>query len=160
MYSREDKIYVKINKVGFIPYIGICGPIPNPIKIPTATCLQMINAGIDVFEVNPDTKETMKLTVQNVFDDNKFGKKPNPHVQIKTTVTQPVGNAVFTGVKNPELKHLDDVDEKHETINNVENKVSNKEESTSTEKTTELTDVKEQHQNIDYKNKNKNKSKR
>ena len=109
MYSREDKIYVRINKNGYIPFIGMCGPIPNPIKIPASTCLQMVTAGIDVHEVNPDTKETVKLTVQNVFDDNKFGKKPNSSEPSKQPTVHPTDKVVFTGVtQKPEEKKIED----------------------------------------------------
>ena len=152
MYNREDKIFVRINKVGFIPYIGMCGPIPNPIKIPVATCLQMVTAGIDVFEVNPDTKETVKLTVQNVFDDNKFDKKPVQSVPVKERLAPPVGSVTFTGVKTPEPKQIDDntssvkedSSESNEELDNMNN---------ATEKETKQ-------QNVDLKNKNKNKNRK
>lgn len=171
MYSREDKIFVRINKMGYIPYIGMCGPIPNPIKIPTATCLQMVTAGIEVFEVNPDTKEMVKLTVQNVFDDNKFEKKPAPAVHVKTPVAPPVNNVTFTGVKTPDVNPVNVSDEKQElseetkTDEQPEQKESastNEEESTdsSEEKNDDATEVKPQQQNNDFKNKNKNKNKK
>ena len=74
MYKTTDEIFVRINKGGHIPYIGICGPIPNPIKVSTEICLKLVNAGIDIHQFDPATKQTVKLTRQNVFDDQKFAK--------------------------------------------------------------------------------------
>lgn len=168
MYSRDDKIYVKINKVGYIPFIGMCGPIPNPIKIPTSTCLQMVTAGIDVFEVDPKTKEMVKLTVQNVFDDEKFRKRVIPmNEQPKPSMVKPTDSVVFSGVtKNPENdeKKTED-DTQKETIDEAKNdvpSVEKPEEKSDEEKTVDNTTEKPQHtQNSnDYKNKNKNKNRK
>lgn len=104
MYKKTDEIFVRINKGGFIPYIGICGPIPNPIKVKTEICLKLVNAGIDVHQFDPVTKKTIKLTRENVFDDNKFGKKKeevkqpaNDQKQVENHV-QPME---FKGVQKP-----------------------------------------------------------
>lgn len=160
MYSREDKIFVKIIKNGYIPFIGMCGPIPNPIKIPTGTCLQMITAGIDVFEVNPDTKETVKLTVTNVFDDNKFGKKSNPIDSPKQPTINPTDKVMFTGVSQipEEVKNVDaksSVDEKSDAAE----KDSDSEEKTEN-KTDNNVNTQQTQQSNDTKNKNKNKNRK
>lgn len=174
MYSREDKIFVKIIKNGYIPFIGMCGPIPNPIKIPTGTCLQMITAGIDVFEVNPDTKETVKLTVTNVFDDDKFGKKSNPIELPKQPTINPTDKVMFTGVSQipEEVKNVDaksSVDEKSDdTKTDVPSvdKVSDdaEKDSDSEEKTENNTEnnvnTQQTQQSNDTKNKNKNKNRK
>ena len=110
MYKTTDEIFVRINRVGYIPLIGMCGPIPNPIKIPTSTCLKLVNAGIDVHQVDPVTKLTVKLTRENIFDDHKFGKKPvvasapvKP-VVAPTAKVEAVKPVTFTGVPKVEPK--------------------------------------------------------
>lgn len=168
MYSREDKIFVKIIKNGYIPFIGMCGPIPNPIKIPTGTCLQMITAGIDVFEVNPDTKETVKLTVTNVFDDNKFGKKSNPIESPKQPTINPTDKVMFTGVSQipEEVKNVDEKSDDAKTDVPSGDKVSDdaEKDSDSEEKTENKTDntvnTQQTQQSNDTKNKNKNKNRK
>ena len=110
MYKTTDEIFVRINRVGYIPLIGMCGPIPNPIKIPTDTCLKLVNAGIDVHQVDPVTKMTVKLTRENIFDDHKFGKKPVvASAPVKPVVTpaakvEAVKPVTFTGVPKVEPK--------------------------------------------------------
>lgn len=103
MYKKTDEIFVRIAKHGYIPYIGICGPIPNPIKVSTETCLKLVNAGIVVHQFDPATKETIQLTRTNVFDDKKFDRKKAAQ---KPAVTpppvapeKPVEPVVFTGVQ-------------------------------------------------------------
>ena len=104
MYKTTDEIFVRINKGGHIPFIGICGPIPNPIKVSTEICLKLVNAGIDIHQFDPATKQTVKLTRQNVFDDQKFvkgGKKVvKPTLAIVNDTAKentPVESIVFTG---------------------------------------------------------------
>lgn len=65
--QRNEKIWVKIIRAGYIPQLGMQGPIPNPIQITRGIAHSMIVSGIDVFEVDPVTKNTKKLTIQNVF---------------------------------------------------------------------------------------------
>ena len=99
MYKREDQIFVRINRAGFIPHLGMCGPIPNPIKVTCGKCLDMINSGIEVWQVDPETKEMVKLTVKNIFDDQKFSKKTENPVNIvepAPSIEQPI---TFGGVK-------------------------------------------------------------
>ena len=133
MYKTTDEIFVRINRVGYIPLIGMCGPIPNPIKIPTDTCLKLVNAGIDVHQVDPVTKMTVKLTRENIFDDHKFGKKPvvasapvKPVVapSAKVEAVKPV---TFTGVPKVEEPKVEEVVEEiveevavEETVETVE----------------------------------------
>lgn len=103
MYKTTDEIFVRINRVGQIPFIGMCGPIPNPIKLSTEICLKLVNAGIDVHQYDPATKQTMKLTRENVFDDQKFGKKKEkPVTPVKPTPVTPASSTInFKGVPTP-----------------------------------------------------------
>ena len=110
MYKTTDEIFVRVNRVGYIPLIGMCGPIPNPIKIPTSTCLKLVNAGIDVHQVDPVTKMTVKLTRENIFDDEKFDKKlvtkatTAPVKPVAPAKVEPIKPVTFTGVPKVEPK--------------------------------------------------------
>ena len=108
MYTRNDKIFVRVNRNGFIPQLGISGPIPNPVKVTCGICLDMVSAGIDVYQVDPSTRKMVKLTVDNVFDDKKFVTKKktpvatSPAVQ-SAAVSEPAVQPIqFSGVKKEE----------------------------------------------------------
>ena len=57
MKPASDLIYVRVLRNGYIPQLGICGPIPNPIQITRGKAYSMINDGIEVHEFDPKTKE-------------------------------------------------------------------------------------------------------
>ena len=111
MYKTTDEIFVRISRGGFIPYIGMCGPIPNPIKVSTEICLKLVNAGIEVHQYDPVTKRDVKLTRQNVFDDQKFTNKkdkesvarplnPNEQPQKQVDIGDPI---MFSGVQKQDV---------------------------------------------------------
>jgi hypothetical protein len=102
MYKPTDEIFVRINRNGYIPIIGICGPIPNPIKVKTEVCLKLVNAGIDVHQFDPETKQTVKITRENVFDDAKFAKKKAASVQTQVPIVNPSAPINLAGVVKKE----------------------------------------------------------
>ena len=122
MYNRNDQIFVRINRSGFIHQLGICGPIPNPIKVSCGKCLDMINSGIDVFQVDPNTRDMVKLTLENIFDDKKFSKKESvktPVTPVKPVVIPESKPLVFTGVQKDAEKPIEkteDVVQKEEPV--------------------------------------------
>lgn len=141
-YSSEDTIFVRIIRAGFIPQLGISGPIPNPIKITRAKAKSLIVAGVRVWEFNPTTKETKELTLQNVFGEPDSIKKEETPVKTVAPVQEPKPTQ-FVGVQK---------DEKKESAPAVqEAKTDNKEE----------TPVKEEAKSVNSnQNNNKNKNKK
>lgn len=103
--NANQEIWVKILRAGFIPQLGIQGPIPNPIKITREKAHNMIVAGIDVYQVDEKTRETTKLTLHTVLG----GEAPKAEVkpEVKTPVPAPVKAekpVELTGVKVEESK--------------------------------------------------------
>lgn len=112
MKPASDLIYVRVLRNGYIPQLGICGPIPNPIQITRGKAYSMINDGIEVHEFDPKTKETVKLTVQNVFGDGtsapapevKSEEKKAEPVKAEEKKVEPEKPVTLTGVAKPEEK--------------------------------------------------------
>ena len=111
MKARNEKIFVKIIKAGFIPQLGMCGPIPNPIKITRAQAYSMIIAGIKVYQYFPDTKYTEELTLQNIFSDDVKPEKNDSKVEEKD-INKPVTPITLSGVSTNEVKTDNVIDEK------------------------------------------------
>ena len=138
MKKRSDKIYVRVIRNGYIPQLGIQGPIPNPIKISRGTAHSMIVAGIEVHEVDPKTKITKKLTVENVFEDAPSAPVKEPVPEKKPS--DPVKPIAFNGVKK---------EDKKEEVKNTE-----PEKDEETPATTEGTSDEKKEESTDNKNKN------
>lgn len=125
MRKRTEEIFVKVLRNGFIPQLGMCGPIPNPIKITRGTAHSMIVAGIKVFEFNPVTKETIELTVDNVFADEDATKKEESNNQqtspAPSKVSEPIKPVTLNGVKNSDKPADEDkkTDEKPENTSDT-----------------------------------------
>ena len=61
-----------IKNTGFIPYLGINGPVNEGVEIEDLFALKMIKEGYILERVNPfNTSETVRVTVSN-FDDVVF----------------------------------------------------------------------------------------
>ncbi len=75
MRDPNRNVFVVCVKPGYIPFLGICGPIANPISIPAKMCLNIITSGVCLFEMDLPTKDTVELTSDNVFEDDNFGNK-------------------------------------------------------------------------------------
>lgn len=110
----REKIFIKTNRLGFIPQINMQGPIITPIPVSREVAKSMIVVGIEVFEVYKDSdgkKQIRLLTLQNVYPgegDNNDNKPPKPDndedgVQ-KPTVPTTSGVAQKTPVQPVTLK--------------------------------------------------------
>ena len=126
MKSRTEKIFVKVMRNGYIPQLGISGPIVNPIKITRAQAHAMIVAGIAVYQYFPENQYTEKLTLQNVF--GKPEKASKPEEPVSKVVSEPVTPVTLTGVakedtidkKEFEKPSIEEVDSNTETSSNDE----------------------------------------
>jgi hypothetical protein len=102
MYNKTDLIPVIIARVGFIPHLQTWGPIYNPIKIPAQKCLEMVTDGVDVREVDLATKAMVKLTIENVFNSDKF----NPVKEVGAPKVTEVKVTTSGGVKVTPKKEI------------------------------------------------------
>lgn len=109
--KRNEKIWVRIIRAGYIPQLGMQGPIPNPIQITRGKAHSMIVAGIDVFEIDPISRKSHKLTIRNVFGVPKTNNTPDtspqkPPVQNSSHNKENQNNSVsFSGVPNNSQKN-------------------------------------------------------
>ena len=79
MKSVGEEVFIKVMKAGYIPQLGMQGPIPNPIKVKRSVIHSMIVAGIKVFEYDPETQETTEITLGSLYNEDpakEDSKKP------------------------------------------------------------------------------------
>lgn len=148
MKSRNEEIFVKVIRNGYIPQLGICGPIPNPIKITRGLAHSMVVAGIDVYQYFPDTKMTQKMTIHNTFEDQKNVNNDIKRVSNANTnnikISEPVKPIQLNGIKKENTS-------KEENANTEVNESEKKVETEDTTVKTEETNQKNQNNNKKHK---------
>lgn len=139
MKNKNEKIFVRVMKNGYIQQLGICGPIPNPIKVSRALAHSMVVGGVEVHEVNPITKATKKLTIHNIFSDDKpvatKATKPVEKTPISKT-EKPVEPVTFAGVA-AKTEEISEDDAEPVVVTTDEDAVSETEETVEEVKTEE-----------------------
>lgn len=63
----KEIIYIKTNRIGYIPQIRMQGPIITPLPVTREAAKAMVVAGIEVYEVDKATKKVRLLTLKNVY---------------------------------------------------------------------------------------------
>ena len=110
-YKKTDEIFIVTTKLGYIPQLRTSGPIPNPFKVPVGLCLEMVIAGIQLFQYQVGTGKLVELTIDNIYDADKFEDKVE-EVDTEEEVAT-VEETEVTGVK------LDDDDVKTDSKEEV-----------------------------------------
>lgn len=95
----KEKIFIKTNRRGYIPYIGMQGPIITPIPITREDAHNMIVAGIEVYQIDPKTKNAIKLTLQTVYPGEG---EPEGN----TDKTPPINNGKLAEVTGDPIKPM------------------------------------------------------
>lgn len=106
--NKKDLRWIKVGTTRFIPELKMNGPVVMPLQVPAQDVLSIVNRGYIVDEIHPVTKQQIRLTSTNVFDENRFGKRevaktpiPESHkaklepvvtpvVEVKQPVIEPV----------------------------------------------------------------------
>lgn len=87
MTNKNDQIFIMTKRTGYIPQLRTYGPIVNPMKCPLSLCLSMLTAGVELHEFDPKTRAVVKLTVNNLYDKDKFkNEEKNDEKVLKVAV--------------------------------------------------------------------------
>ena len=106
----EEMMYILSPSRAYLAPVRVMGPIVHPLKTSRSNVVQMLLNGTEVHQYFPDTKETLKLTLTNIKDPDRYKKAfqntpikaENPVIpQFKEPITR-----VVTPEKNetPEIK--------------------------------------------------------
>lgn len=106
----KEIIYIKTNRIGYIPQIRMQGPIITPLPVTREAAKAMVVAGIEVYEVDKATKKVRLLTLKNVYpgegdcpsiDENPDEEEGEQKPQVPTSGVaqqEPVQPVEFKGV--------------------------------------------------------------
>ena len=93
----EEKIHILSPSRGYLAAANIMGPIVHPLIVDKSVAAKILMSGAEVYEYIPSTKNTLKLTLGNIND-------PNRYTALEPKVTEkpftPVAPVTKTGVPN------------------------------------------------------------
>lgn len=70
----EEMMYILSPSRAYFAPVRIMGPIVHPLKTSRSNVVQMLLNGTEVHQYFPDTKETLKLTLTNIKDPDRYKK--------------------------------------------------------------------------------------
>ena len=82
----EEKLYILTPYRGYINPLKMVGPVVHPIKVTKLAATDILMSGAEVYEFIPETKETIKLTLENI--NNR--KEPIKITQVTSAPVTPV----------------------------------------------------------------------
>ena len=84
----DEKLHILCPYRGYIAAAKIMGPIVQPLQVYKSAVVQILLSGAEVHEYDPKTKETIKLTLTNINNPNRFGDAKK--VPVVATPVEPV----------------------------------------------------------------------
>ena len=115
---REEYLYILCKDRAYFAPIKTMGPIVQPLKVTKKAVIAMLMSGCHVYEYVLGTHETIKLTLDNIKDDN--ARHANAGVVKKNPeVNKPVVPEKLEGVKVPNEPKLCEIAEPEKDINPV-----------------------------------------
>lgn len=87
-YQKTDRIFIRTNRTGYIPSLRMYGPIVRPFPCSVGVCQEMLTFGIELYQVEPKSNEVVQLTLLNLYDKDKFGKKADKKAESKNVETK------------------------------------------------------------------------
>ncbi len=101
----EEMMYILSPSRAYLSPARIMGPIVHPLKISRAAVIELLMNGAEVYEFIPKTKKTIKLTLGNINDKNRYNNKAEEDVTKVSTGIEPV---ISTGVQITSTEKPDD----------------------------------------------------
>lgn len=81
--APERKISVTVNYRGWITLLNVMGPVVHPIAVTEKKALQLVMMGLDVTEHVKKTGMTIKLTLDNIRDPNRYAVADSNAVHVE-----------------------------------------------------------------------------
>lgn len=100
----EEKIHILSPYRGYLAPVSVMGPIVHPISVNKSIAAKILMSGADVYEYIPSTKKTLKLTLSNINDPNRYADLDNNHEIEAPAAVTPVVKVGVPVKEEPEDK--------------------------------------------------------
>ena len=113
----EEKIHILSPYRGYLAHVNVMGPIVHPLCVDKSVAAKILMNGAELYEYIPSTKKTLKLTLSNINDPNRYAELDKKHVDtfVATAVT-PVTKLGVPTITEPEVKHEEVIETVEDTI--------------------------------------------
>lgn len=102
----EEMLYILCPVRAYLAPAKVMGPIVHPLQVTKSVAVQLLMSGAEVHEYNPHTKQTVKLTLANINNSERFDTVAPAKVAEKPVAVEPVMKA---GVPNvPAVEPVED----------------------------------------------------
>lgn len=107
----DEMLYILSPSRAYLAPVRIMGPIVHPLKTSRSNVVQMLLNGTEVYQYFPDTKETLKLTLTNIKDPDRYKKAfQNTPIKAESPVL-PQYKEPITRVVTPEKNETPEIKE-------------------------------------------------
>ena len=89
----EEYLYILSPTRAYLNAVKIMGPIVHPLYVSKKAVTRLLMSGAEVYEYIPKTKNTIKLTLSNINNSNRYN-----NVETSVEVVPPVETIVKPGV--------------------------------------------------------------
>ena len=107
----DEMMYILSPSRAYLAPVRVMGPIVHPLKTSRSNVVQMLLNGTEVHQYFPDTKETLKLTLTNIKDPDRYRKAfQNTPIKAENPVI-PQFKEPITRVVTPEKSETPEIKE-------------------------------------------------
>ena len=107
----DEMMYILSPSRAYLAPVRVMGPIVHPLKTSRSNVVQMLLNGTEVHQYFPNTKETLKLTLTNIKDPDRYKKAfQNTPIKAENPVI-PQFKEPITRVVTPEKSETPEIKE-------------------------------------------------
>ena len=86
----EEKLHILSPYRGYLAPISIMGPIVHPLIVEKSAVAKILMSGAEVYEYIPHTKKTLKLTLTNLNNPNRYTELDEKVAEVTPVTVTPV----------------------------------------------------------------------
>ena len=106
MANRIKEKNVIVKSFGIIDILnGAVGPILSPMRLDIDTIMHLVNTGKEVYEVSPDRKKEVKLTIRNYNKPGLLDEPKREEVKEAPVHQEPVADVPVEEEKKEQVKY-------------------------------------------------------
>ena len=87
----EETIHILCQSRGYLAPAKIMGPIVRPLLVAKSVAVQLLMIGAEVYEYVPKTKQTIKLTLTNINNPDRYKVVAKPTEETSVTPVMKMG---------------------------------------------------------------------
>lgn len=100
----EEKLHILSPYRGYLAPVNIMGPIVHPLIVEKSAVAKILMSGAEVYEYIPHSKKTLKLTLTNLNNPNRYAELDAKVPEVAPVNVTPVTRTGVPTITEPEVK--------------------------------------------------------